>query len=194
MLCICIYPAPLAIRVHVSILVRHICVGRFSINCFKTPYGVRARYTKHQSQARAKTKKGHWPETGRVNAWMMLVTQLSLKSMETNREWGRNPFSSDSVLFNESCIASVIAALTLALTLTFGVNEPLGPIYTERKRKTSKNQQKISKCRRQTSKKIFAITIANARCKRTLTQLYEPFHCTIQELLATRHLVIQKCQ
>ena len=44
--------------------------------------------------------------------------------METNTvtpEWGCNPFWSDSILFNESYVASVMAALTL-LTLTLGVN------------------------------------------------------------------------
>ena len=46
----------------------------------------------------------------------MLATYLSLKSMETNRvapEWGRNPFWSDSIDFNESYVASVIAAFVV---------------------------------------------------------------------------------
>ena len=36
--------------------------------------------------------------------------------METNGvapEWGCNPFWSDSIHFNESCVASVMAAMTL---------------------------------------------------------------------------------
>ena len=44
--------------------------------------------------------------------------------VENNRvasEWVWNPFSSDSTVFNENRIASVIAALTLKL----GVNGPL---------------------------------------------------------------------
>ena len=44
--------------------------------------------------------------------------------IENNRvasEWVCNPFSSDSTVFNENRIASVIAALTLVL----GVNGPL---------------------------------------------------------------------
>ena len=48
---------------------------------------------------------------------------LSLKSMKTNRvapEWDCNPFWSDSILFNESYVTNVIAALTL----TLGVNGP----------------------------------------------------------------------
>ena len=63
---------------------------------------IRAVYTKHQRQHR-------------VNAATMLTRQLSLKSMETNRvtsEWG----------YNESYVANVIAALTLHVTLTLGVN------------------------------------------------------------------------
>ena len=42
-----------------------------------------------------------------------------------------------------------------------------GSVYTERKRKRkrSKNHQKISKCQRQTLKKIFAFAIVVAQCK-----------------------------
>ena len=38
-----------------------------------------------------------------------------------NPEWGCNPFLSDSIIFNENRIASIIAALMLML----GVNGPL---------------------------------------------------------------------
>ena len=44
--------------------------------------------------------------------------------METNGvtpEWGCNPFWIDSLLFNQSSVTSVIAALTLELMLTLGV-------------------------------------------------------------------------
>ena len=60
-------------------------------------------YTKRQSQCS-------------FNPAMMLAIQLSLKSMETNKvapEWGCNPFWRDSIVVNESCVPSVIAALTL---------------------------------------------------------------------------------
>ena len=52
--------------------------------------------------------------------------------IENNRvapEWGCNLFSSDSFVFNENRIASVITALTLML----GVNGPLGFIYIRAK-------------------------------------------------------------
>ena len=45
--------------------------------------------------------------------------------IENNRvapDWSCNPFSSDSNVFNENRISSIIAALTL----TLGVNGPLG--------------------------------------------------------------------
>ena len=57
---------------------------------------------------------------------MMFVILVSLKTMETNRitpEKGSNPFWNGSITFNESCVASVIAALRV--TPTFGVNGPL---------------------------------------------------------------------
>ena len=47
---------------------------------------------------------------------MTLDILVLLKTMETNRvasEWGYNPFWSISVVFNERCIASVIAGLIL---------------------------------------------------------------------------------
>ena len=64
--------------------------------------------------------------------------------IENNRvapEWVCNPFSSDSTVFNETRIASVIAALMLTLgingpltlgingPLTLGINGPLGDVY-----------------------------------------------------------------
>ena len=52
----------------------------------------------------------------RVNAAMMLAILVSLKTMETKRdlpEWGWNQFLGDSIVFNESCIAIVIAVSTL---------------------------------------------------------------------------------
>ena len=58
----------------------------------------------------------HQASVSRVNAAMMLVTKLSLKSMETNSvapEWGSNPFWSDSIDSNETYVAIVITALTL---------------------------------------------------------------------------------
>ena len=44
---------------------------------------------------------------------MALVILVSLKIMETNTvvpEWDCNPFWSESIVFNESCIASIVAA------------------------------------------------------------------------------------
>ena len=43
--------------------------------------------------------------------------------IENNPEWGCNPSSSDSNVFNEKSIASIIAVLA-ALMLTLGVNGP----------------------------------------------------------------------
>ena len=40
-------------------------------------------------------------------------------------DWVYNPFSSDSTVFNENRIASVITAMSAALMLTLGVNGPL---------------------------------------------------------------------
>ena len=48
--------------------------------------------------------------------------------METDRvtpEWGFDPFGNDSIDFNKSYVASVIAALDSAFTLSLGVNGPL---------------------------------------------------------------------
>ena len=62
----------------------------------------------------------------RVNVVMTLVIQLSLILMKTNKivlEWGCNPFWSNSILLNESCITCVITALTL-LILMLSVNGP----------------------------------------------------------------------
>ena len=57
----------------------------------------------------------------------MLVTQLLLKSMETNRvtpEWGCNPFWSDSIDSNESYVIAV-------LRLMLGVNGPLTDVQLQ---------------------------------------------------------------
>ena len=59
------------------------------------------------------------------HAPITLATWLTLKSMETNGvapERGCNLFWSDSILVNETHVASVITALML----TLGVNGPLG--------------------------------------------------------------------
>ena len=63
----------------------------------------------------------------KVNAAMNVEILMSLKPMETNTvapEWGCNPFWSNSIVFNEICIASIIVGLTLKL----GVNGPWAEI------------------------------------------------------------------
>ena len=52
---------------------------------------------------------------------MTLVILLSLKTMELLQIVGYNPFSSNSIVFNENSITTIIAQL---LTLTLGVNGP----------------------------------------------------------------------
>ena len=44
-----------------------------------------------------------------------------IKNYGVTIDWGCNPFSSDSIVFNEKSVTSIIAELTLAL----GVNGPL---------------------------------------------------------------------
>ena len=55
------------------------------------------------------------------NTAMTLVILLSLKTMELHQIVGYNPFSSNSIVFNEKSITTIIAEL---LTLTLGVNQP----------------------------------------------------------------------
>ena len=46
------------------------------------------------------------------NSAMTLAILLSLKTMESLQNWGCNPFSSASIVFNENRIASVITELS----------------------------------------------------------------------------------
>ena len=55
-------------------------------------------YTKHQRQ--------HYD-----NSAMVLAILLPLQTMESLQKWGCNPFPSNSIVFNENRIASVIAEL-----------------------------------------------------------------------------------
>ena len=82
------------------------CAGRFAYipaKRVRCNFMLGPIYTKRQRQRK-------------VNAAMILVIQLSLKSMEAKRvapEWGCNPFWSDSIDFNDSHATSVITPLTL---------------------------------------------------------------------------------
>ena len=56
--------------------------------------------------------KGPFTPSVGVNAAMMLAILLSLKTMESPQNEVANPFSSDSIVFNENSIASLIAELS----------------------------------------------------------------------------------
>ena len=48
-----------------------------------------------------------------------------MEDLEATPEWVCNPFSSNSIVFNENSIASIIAVfVVVAMTLTLGVNGP----------------------------------------------------------------------
>ena len=55
----------------------------------------------------------------------LLGNDASNSVLIENNEWGFNPFPSNSIVFNENIIVSVVAALTL----TLDVNGPLRFVY-----------------------------------------------------------------
>ena len=65
-------------------------------------------------------RKGPFTPSVSVNAAMTLGTQLSLTTLESLVNGVATPFWSDSILVSESCVASIIAVLTL----TLGVSGP----------------------------------------------------------------------